>query len=105
MGRQGGGWQAFNEKGEIVAEEYGRQADNIHIANFIDCVRSRNLPNADIEEGRRTDLLLHLSNISTRVGNKKLIFDPDSNTFKNSEEANNFLRRKDRAPWLIPEKV
>ncbi len=105
LGRQGGGWQAFNEKGEIVAEEYGRQADNIHIANFIDCVRSRKLPNADIEEGRRTDLLLHLSNISARVGNQKLIFDMEANNFKNLPEANKFLRRKDRAPWQIPDEV
>jgi len=105
LGRQGGGWQAFNEKGEIVAQEYGRQADNIHIANFIDCVQSRDLPNADIEEGRRTDLLLHLSNISARVGNQKLIYDMEANNFKNLPEANKFLRRKDRAPWQIPDEV
>ena len=105
MGRRGGGWQAFDEKGEVVAEEYGRQADNIHISNFIDCVRSRKLPNADIEEGRRTDLLLHLSNISARTGNQKLLYDAESNNFKNLPEANAFLRRKDRAPWQIPDKV
>ena len=105
LGRQGGGWQAFNENGDVVASEYGRQADNIHINNFIECVRSRELPNADVEEARRTDLLIHLANISTRVGNEKLIYDPDNNNFKNSSAANKFLRRKDREAWKIPNEV
>jgi predicted dehydrogenase len=105
LGRQGGGWQAFNENGDIVASEYGRQSDNIHIANFIDCIRSRELPNADIEEGRRSDLLLHLSNISVRIGNLKLNYDPGNNHFSNPPEANKLLRRKDRGPWEIPDNV
>jgi predicted dehydrogenase len=105
LGRQGGGWQAFNENGDIVASEYGRQADNIHITNFIECIRSRKLPNADVEEGRRSDLLLHLSNISARIGNRKLFYDPENNTFNNPAESNKFLRRKDRDPWKIPDMV
>lgn len=105
LGRQGGGWQAFNENGDIVASEYGRQADNIHINNFIECVRSRELPNADVEEARRTDLLIHLSNISTRMGSEKLIYDQKKNNFVNSSEANKFLRRKDRDVWKIPNEV
>ena len=105
LGRQGGGWQAFNENGDIVAQEYGRQSDDIHIANFLDCIRTRNLPNADIEEGRRSDLLIHLSNLSYRAGNQKLIYDAEANNFSNSLEANNLLRRKDRAPWQIPDMI
>lgn len=105
LGRQGGGWQAFNENGDVVASEFGRQSDNIHINNFIECVRSRELPNADVEEARRTDLLIHLANISTRVGNEKLVYDPEYNNFKNSSEANKFLRRKDREVWRIPDEV
>jgi len=105
LARQGGGWQAFNEKGDVVASEYGRQADNIHINNFIQCVRSRELPNADIEEARRTDLLIHMANISTRVGSEKLVYDPVHNNFKNSTEANNFLRRQDRDVWKIHDQI
>jgi predicted dehydrogenase len=105
LGRQGGGWQAFNENGDIVVAEYGRQADNIHIENFIDCMRSRKLPNADVEEGRRSDLLLHLSSISYRTGNQKLVFNPAKNNFSNLVEANTFLRRKDREAWKIPDVV
>lgn len=105
LGRQGGGWQAFNENGDVVVSEYGRQADNIHIENFIECMRSRKLANADVEEGRRSDLLLHLSNISARVGNRKVFFDPASNQFENPGEANQYLRRQDRDPWIIPDQV
>lgn len=105
LGRQGGGWQAFDEHGDIVESEYGRQADNIHIANFIDCVHSRELPNADVEEARRTDLLIHLANISTRVGNEKLEYDPENNDIRNLPEANKYIRRKDRDAWKIPNDV
>ena len=105
LGRQGGGWQAFNEKGDIVASEFGRQADNIHINNFIESVRSRKLPNADVEEARKTDLLIHLANLSCRVGNQKLEFDPHNNNITNSAQANKLMRRKDREPWKIPDTV
>ena len=105
LGRQGGGWQAFNENGDVIAQEYGRQADNIHIDNFLHCVRSRALPNADVEEARRTDLLIHLANISSRVGGEKLIYDPANNNLKNSDDANKLLRRADRESWKIPEQV
>lgn len=105
LGRQGGGWQAFNEKGDLIASEFGRQADNIHINNFIESVRSREFPNADVEEARRTDLLLHLANLSCRVGNQKLELDSAGNKITNQADANKLMRRKDRDPWIIPDAV
>lgn len=104
-GRHGGGWQAYDAKGELVHSEYGRHATDEHLDNFIDCIRTRNKPIADVEEGHLSTLLCHLANISYRVGNLKLKFDPKTETITNIQEANKYLRRKGRAPWIIPDEV
>lgn len=105
FGRHGGGWQAYDSSGELVRSEYGRQADREHQDNFIDCVRTRKRPNADVEIGHRSVLLCHLANISYRVGNQKLEFDPESESFTNSDRANKLLKRQYRKPWVVPENV
>ena len=51
-----------------VLRETGREYWGIQIVNFLDCVRSRKTPNADIEQGHRSVLLCHLANIAYRVG-------------------------------------
>ena len=106
FGRQGGGWQVFDVNNtEPVLTTYGRQADAEHIANFIDCLRSREKPIADIEEGHRSTLLAHLANTSYRVGNERLLFDSDNERYTNSEEAKQFLKRSYREPWVLKDQV
>jgi len=106
FGRQGGGWQVFDVNNtEPVLTTYGRQADAEHIANFIDSLRSREKPIADIEEGHRSTLLAHLANTSYRVGNERLLFDSDNERYTNSEEANQFLKRSYREPWVLKDQV
>ncbi|UCE47512.1 MAG: Gfo/Idh/MocA family oxidoreductase [Phycisphaerales bacterium] len=103
--RHGGGWQAFNSNSELVHSEYGRQADKEHKDDFLDCIRTRNKPNANAEIGHQSVLLCHLANISYRVGNKQLEFDPETETFINNDQANNYLGRKYRKPWVLPDEV
>lgn len=105
VGRHGGGWQAYDSNSELVHSEYGRQGDKVHQDNFIDCVRTRKKPNADVEQGHYSVLLCHLANISYRVGNRKLTLDPETETFIDVPEANKYLKRTYRNPWMIPEKV
>ncbi|HLB72591.1 MAG TPA: Gfo/Idh/MocA family oxidoreductase [Sedimentisphaerales bacterium] len=105
FGRHGGGWQAYDSSGELVRSEYGRQGDREHQDNFIDCVRTRKRPNADVEIGHRSVLLCHIANISYRVGNQKLEFDSESESFTNSDEANKLLKRQYRKPWVVPDEV
>ncbi|MBN2272451.1 MAG: Gfo/Idh/MocA family oxidoreductase [Sedimentisphaerales bacterium] len=105
FGRHGGGWQAYDSSGELVRSEYGRQGDKEHQDNFIDCVRTRKRPNADVETGHRSVLLCHMANISYRVGNQKLEFDSQSESFSNSDQANKLLKRQYRKPWVVPEEV
>ena len=118
VGRLGGGWQVFASGAgddaslrkihignKIIASQYGRQSTDEHLENFIDCVRSRKKPNADVEEGHYSALLAHLANISYRAGNKKLEFDSKTETITNNRGASGYLTKSYRKPWVIPEKV
>jgi predicted dehydrogenase len=80
--------------------------DGDHFANFISAVRSRKpeMLNAEIEEGHQSTVLAHLANISYRVG-RTLTFDSKTETFPGDKEANNFLSRKYRPPFVVPDKV
>jgi hypothetical protein len=35
-----------------------------HVANFVECLRSRKKPNADVELGHRASLAAHLGNLA-----------------------------------------
>src|SRR5439155_1126579 len=43
------GWKAFGNNGALIAEDTGRIEDALHFQNFVDCVKSRKKPNADLE--------------------------------------------------------
>ena len=105
FGRHGGGWEAYDAAGDLVHSEYGRQADQEHQDNFIDCIRTRKHPTSDVEIGHLSVLPFHMANISYRVGNKKLDFDSQTETFTNCDEANQYLKRAYRDKWVVPEKV
>lgn len=105
FGRHGDGWQVFDADWKQIAGAPAKQSDHAHIENFIQCVRNRKRPAADVEQGHYSTMLSHLANISYRVGNRKLQFDAGSESFPSSPEANRFLRRTYRAPWAVPESV
>lgn len=103
VGRHGDGWQAFDAKGVLVRSRFGRQGDKEHQDNFLDCVRTRKRPNADVEIGHQSTLLCHMANIAWRVGDRMLEYDAASETFSNAPEANQYLTRSYRVPWVMPE--
>ena len=105
FGRHGGGWQAWGPDGKVLSEEHGPEPTNELIDDFVECVKSGNRPVCDIEEGHISSAMCHLANISFRVGNRKLRFDAATETFPDDAEACALLRRKDRPPWVIPDKV
>lgn len=71
-----------------------------HVRNFLDCVKSRELPAADIEIGHRSTATCLLGNVALRTG-EKLRWDGAAERFTNNEKANAMLRRDYRAPWAL----
>ncbi|MGO9274361.1 MAG: gfo/Idh/MocA family oxidoreductase, partial [Terriglobia bacterium] len=60
--------------------------------------------NAEIEEGAASTVLVHLANISYRVG-RTINFDSKTMTCTGDPEANRLLTRNYRKPFVVPEKV
>ena len=75
-------------------------------ANFIDAVRSRKQSelNAPVEEGAISTTLIHLANISYRLG-RTLNFDAAAYRCTGDAEATAMFKRKYRKPFEVPEKV
>lgn len=69
-----------------------------HARNFLDCVKSRKQPIADLESGHQVATTCHLANISLRTG-RKITWDAKKQEIVNDREANDMLRRPYRAPW------
>jgi predicted dehydrogenase len=78
----------------------GKAMDGLHIRNFLDCVKSRQRPVADVEEGHLTAIVCHLGNIATRLG-RSLKWDADKEEFIGDKEANQMLSRPYRKPWKL----
>ena len=75
--------------------------DGGHERNFMDCIRSRKRPNADVELGRLATTVCHIGNICTRL-KRDLIFDPKTETFGRDKEANAWLTKEYRKSYPLP---
>jgi len=71
-----------------------------HARNFLDCVKSREKPTADVEEGHRSTTMSLLAKISqaTRL---RLEWDAQREQITNSSEANDMLHYEYREPWKL----
>ncbi len=87
-------------------KEGGRQTvgQAAHIRNFLDCVKDRKAPNAEIETGHLSTRLCHLANIAHRTG-RKLTFDAATETFPGDPEANKLLGREYSSRFEMPSQV
>jgi hypothetical protein len=76
----------------------GKDATDLHVRNFIECVRSRERPVCDVEIGHRSTTVAHLGNIAYKTG-RKLVWDAGREDFPGEPEANRLLGRQARKPW------
>ncbi len=118
MHLNGSTWKTFmgrkNEPGPGMDSKEGAAdptnllgtGDTGHFKNFIDAMRSRKISdlNADIEEGHHSTSYCHLANIAYRL-KRQLEFDPNQECFVNDPQADRYLTRSYRAPFVVPEKV
>jgi predicted dehydrogenase len=81
-------------------EATGEDATAQHAANFIECVRSRGKPAADVEIGHRSTIVPLLGNIAYRTG-RKIRWDSKEEQILDDAEASQLLSRQPRKPWDI----
>jgi len=95
------GYRVYDRDHKPVLEEYEPQIQSWHPRNFIDCIRSRQKSNADIEIGFTSTLHSHLANIVARTG-RSLKFDAKSDSIPGDAEASKLLGRQYRSHWATP---
>ncbi len=83
--------------------------DEVHLYNspghhrdWIDCIRTRKRPVADVEIDARSVTVVHLGNLAY-WNHRKLRWDPQQWKFLHDDEANTWLDRERRDPWQLPE--
>jgi hypothetical protein len=86
------------EESKFKAKDDG---GNAHVADFMDCLKTRKRPVADIEIAHRSTNTCHLGNIAYKVG-RKLFWDSETETFRNDPEANAHLSREARPGYELP---
>jgi predicted dehydrogenase len=76
-----------------------RRMNEPHWANFLECIKTREKPQADIETCVRTTWTCTLANLSMRYGTR-LDWDDSRGTVRQSE-ARKHLRMQYRSPWKL----
>ncbi len=75
-----------------------------HIQNWLNCIKTREKPNADVEIGYRSITVCHLANIAREIG-RKIRWDPEKEIFPGDDEANAYLDRPKRKGYELPQPV
>ena len=86
-------------KGLVVKSTDG-DLDQQAARDFLDNVKGRKRPAADIEEGHRSTTFAHLANIALAT-RKRLDWDPQAERFTHCDEANQLLHYEYRKPWSL----
>ena len=100
-------WEVYPEKRkEGQLPEYSMSTDWLqfddHVANFLECVKSRNRQTAcPIETGSLCAKYAHTGNIVARIGGAALRYDDTRQVFDNSD-ANKYIKPNYRTPWKFP---
>jgi len=105
------GFQVFPEGTEVEGKRVAKTAemkmervdDGLanHVANMLECMRTRKLPQSDIEFGHRSTSTCLLANIALR-SKERLEWDVASQRLtKGSPAAQKLLSREYRAPWKL----
>jgi predicted dehydrogenase len=104
------GWVETGDKTKIACSdnikpllrptETAAMALENHVADFLRCVRSRQLPRASAAAAANSHVVCHAAFIAFQRG-KKLEWDPEKKQFTNDEIANRMRSRALREPWRV----
>lgn len=103
------GWVAVNrgklisDPPEIIQQDVDGLAVRLyrsrnHVGDFLDCVRSREMPICDVEIGHRSATVCHLGNIVARL-RRPIRWDPEAERIVDDEDAQGMTDREYRLPW------
>jgi len=95
------GWRTGAKSMIEPKKAEGKAETSYHARNFLDCVRSRQRCNCDIETGHRSTSATLLGNIAYK---RKVYLEWDGKTerFTNNQAANKYLSYEYRAPYKLP---
>ncbi len=87
----------------LLTEELPANAKRVynssnHMGNFLDCVKSREVPICPVSVGHRSASLCHLGVTAIRLG-RKLNWDPVKEQFVDDDEAQSYVSRVMRKPY------
>jgi len=85
-----------------IDKEPGAERELAHLGNFLDCLETREQPNADVEINHRSTSMCHLANIAWRT-QKTLQWDGEKEQITNDVEANQLLGRTYRKGFELPD--
>ena len=71
-----------------------------HVDNFLDCIKSRELPVCDVEIGHRSATACHLGNIVARTG-ETVRWDAVRERVVSGGKAADLVSRENRTPWKL----
>jgi len=95
------GYKLYDNEGKLVEHNDADDESDDHMRNFIECVRTRELPAADIATGHLSAIHCHLANIVSRTG-RTLAFDQETETIVGDPHANLYVKRAYRTHWSTP---
>jgi predicted dehydrogenase len=92
--------EAWIDRMEAMRVENSNQHHQDHMLDFIDCVKSRRTPVADIEIGHRSTSTALLGNVAYRTG-RRIEWDAKNERIIGDREAAHHLMRAYRRPWKL----
>jgi len=92
------------DRTERDLERHVAPAIRRHMRDFLEAIRTRGRPVADIEEGHISTASCILANLALQL-NRTLSWDAENQCVAGDDEANRLLRRPYSAPWVHPEGV
>ena len=103
-----GGWEIIpeEENGEYLVTPIPRQGGpggdlEKHVGDFLNSIKTRQLPSCDVAIAANTAKVAHLGNIAFLTG-RKVFWDQEKNQFINDDEANEMVKVEYRNPWKLP---
>jgi len=83
-----GGWKVYDHRENVTSD--ASDLLTAHLRNFVDCIRSRKTPAADLRIGNVSSAICHLGNIAYRLG-REIQFDAARLDFGSDTDANRLL--------------